>query len=94
MTEQRSDYPLDYAKGPAEKHPPPQSTMDRVKDATAEVQGYAGKVADQAREYADNAREAAHNFKPYVERSMKEQPMTTLAIASVIGFVLGALWKK
>jgi len=25
---------------------------------------------------------------------MKEQPMATLVVASVIGFVLGALWKK
>jgi ElaB/YqjD/DUF883 family membrane-anchored ribosome-binding protein len=25
---------------------------------------------------------------------MKEQPMATLAVASVIGFALGALWKK
>jgi ElaB/YqjD/DUF883 family membrane-anchored ribosome-binding protein len=25
---------------------------------------------------------------------MKEQPMATLGVAAVIGFVLGALWKK
>jgi ElaB/YqjD/DUF883 family membrane-anchored ribosome-binding protein len=54
----------------------------------------AGKVADQAREYGEKAQEAAKNFKPYFEKSMKEQPMTTLGVAAVIGFVLGALWKK
>ena len=32
--------------------------------------------------------------KPYVEKQMKEQPMATLGIAAIIGFVLGALWKK
>jgi ElaB/YqjD/DUF883 family membrane-anchored ribosome-binding protein len=87
MTQQHSDYPLDYSKGPAEKDQRPESTMDRVKDAAAEV-------ADQAREYGEKAQEAARNFKPYVEKSMKERPMETLAVASVIGFVLGALWKK
>ena len=30
----------------------------------------------------------------FVEKSLKEQPMATLAGAAVIGFVLGALWKK
>jgi ElaB/YqjD/DUF883 family membrane-anchored ribosome-binding protein len=25
---------------------------------------------------------------------MRERPMQTLAVASVLGFVLGALWKK
>ena len=40
------------------------------------------------------AQEAVKNFKPYVDKSMKEQPMATLGVAAVIGFVLGALWKK
>jgi hypothetical protein len=48
--------------------------MNRVKDAAAETQEYAGKIVDQAREYGNKAQEAARNFKPYVEKSMKEQP--------------------
>jgi ElaB/YqjD/DUF883 family membrane-anchored ribosome-binding protein len=54
----------------------------------------AGKVAEQAREYGEKAQEAVKNFKPYVDKSMKEQPMATLGVAAAIGFVLGALWKK
>ena len=94
MVQQRSDYPLDYSKGPAAKDQQAESTMDRVKDAAAETQEYAGKIVDQAGEYGNKAQEAARNFKPYVEKSMKEQPKATLALASVVGFVLGALWKK
>jgi ElaB/YqjD/DUF883 family membrane-anchored ribosome-binding protein len=94
MTQQRADYPLDYSKGPAERGQSAEGTMDRVKDAAAEAQEIAGKVADQACEYGEKAQEAARNFKPYVEKSMKERPMETLAVASVIGFLLGALWKK
>jgi ElaB/YqjD/DUF883 family membrane-anchored ribosome-binding protein len=93
MSQQRSDYPLNYNKGPANNQHG-DSTMDRVKDAAADVQDYAGRVADQAREYGEKAQEAVREFKPYVEKSMKEQPMATLAVAAVIGFVLGALWKK
>jgi len=94
MTQQRADYPLGYSKGSAERDQSTEGTMDRVKDAAAEAQEFAGKVADQAREYSEKAQEAARNFKPYVEKSMRERPMETLAVASVIGFVLGALWKK
>jgi ElaB/YqjD/DUF883 family membrane-anchored ribosome-binding protein len=94
MTQQRSEYPLDYSKGQAERDKGAEGTMDRVKDAAADAREYAGKVADQAREYGEKAQEAARDFKPYVEKSMKERPMQTLAFASVIGFVLGALWKK
>jgi ElaB/YqjD/DUF883 family membrane-anchored ribosome-binding protein len=94
MTEQRSNYPLDYDKGPARNGQRDENRMDRVKEAAAEVQDYAGKIADQAREYGEKAQHAVREFKPYVEKSMREQPMTTLAVASVIGFVLGSLWKK
>ena len=52
------------------------------------------KIARQAQEYGEKAQEAVRNFKPFVEKSMKQQPMSTLATAAVIGFVLGALWKK
>jgi ElaB/YqjD/DUF883 family membrane-anchored ribosome-binding protein len=33
-------------------------------------------------------------FAPSSRKSLKEQPMTTLAVAAAIGLVLGALWKK
>ena len=70
------------------------SATDQLKQVSDSAQDMAGKVAEQAREYGEKAQQAAKNFKPYVEKSMKEQPMQTLALASVIGFVLGALWKR
>jgi ElaB/YqjD/DUF883 family membrane-anchored ribosome-binding protein len=94
MAQQRSTYPLDYSKGHTEEDRHPDSTVERVKDAAAEVQDYAGRFAEQARECGEKAQKAARSFKPCVERSMKEQPMAALTVASVIGFVLGALWKK
>jgi ElaB/YqjD/DUF883 family membrane-anchored ribosome-binding protein len=67
---------------------------DQFKDTADRAQEMAGKVADQARQYGEQAQDAARQFKPYVEQSLKERPMQTLAIASVVGFVLGALWKR
>lgn len=70
-------------------------------DATEQLKNVAGsadeiarKAAEQARVYGEKAQELAKNFKPYVEKSMKEQPMATLAVAAAIAFALGALWRK
>jgi ElaB/YqjD/DUF883 family membrane-anchored ribosome-binding protein len=99
MTQQNAGgYPLDYSKGRAEPrdrlHDLADTATDQFKHVSDNAQELAGKVIDQAREYGEKAQDAARNVKPYVEKSMKEQPMATLAVASVIGFVLGALWKK
>ena len=99
MTHQRAEYPLDYSATATK------TTGDRLQNAAdaaankaAEVAGnaqeLAGKVVDQAREYTDQAQEAAKNFKPFVEKSMREKPMATLAVVALIGAALGALWKK
>jgi ElaB/YqjD/DUF883 family membrane-anchored ribosome-binding protein len=61
------------------------------------------KVADRAEGLADDAidhlrntgaGEVAGNLKGAVDKSVKDQPMATLALAAVLGFVLGALWKS
>ena len=40
------------------------------------------------------AGEVAGNLKGAVAKSVKDQPMATLAVAAAVGFVLGALWKS
>lgn len=101
MTQQRTDYPLDYSKGTSvgedtkdRLREMADSATDQLKDATERAQEFAGQVTEQAREYGEKAQAAAKQFKPFVQKSMQEQPMTTLAGAAVIGFVLGALWKR
>lgn len=97
MAQQRASYPLDYSKGPTAK-----PAADRMADTTTDqfnrvadsAEELAGNVAQQARQYGQKAQEAVQNFKPFVRKSMKEQPMSTLAAAAVVGFVLGALWKR
>jgi ElaB/YqjD/DUF883 family membrane-anchored ribosome-binding protein len=99
MTQQKAGYPLDYSKGSADAGKERLREMadvaaDKVKNVAENAEEIAGKVAARAREYGEKAQEAVKNFKPYVDKSMREQPMATLGVAAVIGFVLGALWKK
>ena len=109
MTQQKAEYPLDYSRNAGGNGSHEASAADMLKDraraiaesvgdqlkgAADNAQEMAGRVNEQAREYGEKAQEAARNFKPYVENSMKEKPMATLAVAAVIGFALGALWKK
>ena len=54
----------------------------------------ANRVVEQGREVGERMQEVAGNFKGAVDRSVKDQPMATLAMAAVVGFVLGALWKS
>jgi ElaB/YqjD/DUF883 family membrane-anchored ribosome-binding protein len=100
MTQQKAGHtPQGYGQTTAENakdrlRDMAETTADKVKDAADSAQDMAGKVADQAREYGAQAQEAAKQVKPFVEKSLREQPMATLAGAAVLGFVLGALWKK
>jgi ElaB/YqjD/DUF883 family membrane-anchored ribosome-binding protein len=70
------------------------ATGERAKETADSAQEVAGNIADQARHHGEQAQEAVKQFRPFVEKSLKEQPITTLAVAAAIGLVLGALWKK
>jgi ElaB/YqjD/DUF883 family membrane-anchored ribosome-binding protein len=50
-------------------------------------------MRDQANGPTQSVQEVAETFYSAVEKSLKNQPMTTLGFAVVMGFVLGALWK-
>ena len=50
-------------------------------------------IADHGREASENVSEVAGNLKGAVDKSVRDQPMATIAMAVVLGFVLGAVWK-
>ena len=69
--------------------------------ATEQFDKMAGKVEDaakavteQGREVTDQVQVVAGNFKSAVDTSLRDQPLTTLALAACAGFILGALWKS
>ena len=63
-------------------------------DAADQAEQFASRAAEEARIVGGNVQEVAGNFKGAVNKSVRDQPMATLAIAAVMGFVLGALWKS
>jgi ElaB/YqjD/DUF883 family membrane-anchored ribosome-binding protein len=67
---------------------------DEFSKAADQAQNVASRVADQGRVAGERLQEVAGNFKGALDKSVKDQPMATLAAAAIIGFVLGALWKS
>jgi ElaB/YqjD/DUF883 family membrane-anchored ribosome-binding protein len=59
-----------------------------------QAEGMANRVADQGREASERMQEVAGNFKGALDRSIKDEPMATLATVAIVGFVLGAIWKS
>jgi ElaB/YqjD/DUF883 family membrane-anchored ribosome-binding protein len=51
-------------------------------------------VSDQSRQATEQFQEVADNFKTALDKSVKDQPLTTLAVVAGLGFVIGALWKS
>jgi ElaB/YqjD/DUF883 family membrane-anchored ribosome-binding protein len=64
---------------------------DQARNVAQHVEEIASSSAQQGREAGERIQEVAGNVKGAVD---KDQPMTTLAAAAVVGFVLGALWKS
>lgn len=67
---------------------------DQFKSVAEQAEHAANRVAEQGREAGERVQEVAGNFKGAVDKSVKEQPMATLAMVAAVGFVLGALWKS
>lgn len=67
---------------------------DQFGKVTERVEHAAHVVAEQAQEAGERVQAVAGHVKSAVDKSVKEQPMATLAMAAVVGFVLGALWKS
>jgi ElaB/YqjD/DUF883 family membrane-anchored ribosome-binding protein len=67
---------------------------DQFRNIADQAENMASRVAEQGRDAGERVQEVAGNIKGAVDRSVKDQPMATLAVAAVIGFVLGALWKS
>ena len=67
---------------------------DKFKSVADQAEGVANRVLEQGQEAGERLQQVAGNFKGAVDRSVKDQPMATLAMAAMLGFVIGALWRK
>lgn len=67
---------------------------DQIDRVVAGVEQTARNIADQGRQAGEQVGVVADNFKTAVDKSVKDQPLTTLAVAAAVGFVIGAIWKS
>ncbi|SFV39013.1 DUF883 family protein [Hyphomicrobium facile] len=71
------------------------TSLDDIKGKAKET---FNEASDRAQEIAGQARQqvsdVAGNVKGAIDKSVKDQPIATLAMAAAVGFVLGALWKS
>lgn len=66
----------------------------KVEKALEGAESAVNSVAESGRDAGQRVQEVAGNLKTAVDRSVKDQPMATLAVAAAMGFVIGALWKS
>jgi ElaB/YqjD/DUF883 family membrane-anchored ribosome-binding protein len=67
---------------------------ERSTEAGKDQMTRAGERAEGvANRTSEGMQEVAGNMKSALDRSIKDQPMATLAVAAVVGFVLGAIWR-
>jgi ElaB/YqjD/DUF883 family membrane-anchored ribosome-binding protein len=78
----------DQAEGLVDK------AAETVRGATDKASDLADRAMDQGREVGAMAQKAPGAMRDALDMSLKQQPMATLAIAGVVGFLLGAVWKS
>lgn len=80
-----SSSPSQYGSGTVE------DLKSKAKQAYDDASDRAQDIAGQAKQQVG---EVAGNVKGAIDKSVKEQPLTTLLAAAAVGFVIGALWKS
>jgi ElaB/YqjD/DUF883 family membrane-anchored ribosome-binding protein len=70
------------------------ATGEKLKATAADAQKMAGDIADQAKQYGEQAQDMAGELTKFLEKSVKEKPIQTLAGIAALAFVVGAIWKK
>lgn len=66
----------------------------QLDSAVSSAESTARQLAESGREASQQVNKVAGNLKSAVDKSLKDQPLTTLAMAAATGFVIGALWKS
>jgi ElaB/YqjD/DUF883 family membrane-anchored ribosome-binding protein len=58
------------------------------------VRSVVSDAQDKGRDAVKAVGEVGDNVANAIDKSLKDRPYTTLALAVAIGFVLGAVWKS
>jgi ElaB/YqjD/DUF883 family membrane-anchored ribosome-binding protein len=69
--------------------------LDEVKDRIRRIRSSLDDVmSDAGARGRDALRDVGENVSATIEEHVKERPLTTLALAIGLGFILGATWRK
>ncbi|RUO99281.1 hypothetical protein [Hyphomicrobium sp.] len=67
--------------------------VDSLERSAASAQEMGDRLISKSSELSDNVQKVAKNFSAALDKSVADQPLTTLGMAIAAGFVLGAIWK-
>jgi ElaB/YqjD/DUF883 family membrane-anchored ribosome-binding protein len=68
--------------------------VEQIDKLAGQVEGAARSVRNQGREMGEQVQVVTDNFKSALDKSVRDQPLTTLAMTAAVAFVIGALWKS
>jgi ElaB/YqjD/DUF883 family membrane-anchored ribosome-binding protein len=66
-----------------------EAALNQVRSAVSS----AAELGDRGRAAAERTQDIAGNFQSALNKSLQDQPRATLAVAAILGFIVGALWK-
>lgn len=69
-------------------------TAEQMDKLGGQVEDAAKAVRDRGREMGDQVQVVADNFKTALDKSVRDQPIATMALTAALAFVIGALWKS
>jgi hypothetical protein len=81
------------AQGPQPARPRYNPTHDPLSDVAAQAGDAATRFARQGKLAGQGMQEVGGNFKGALDKSLRDQPMATLALTAIAGFILGTIWK-
>lgn len=79
---------------PHGRSPSGHDASDTMRDGMNMAEDAANRMLEQGRQVGEGMSQVAGNFRGAVNQSLRDQPMATLAMAGIVGFVLGAIWKS
>jgi ElaB/YqjD/DUF883 family membrane-anchored ribosome-binding protein len=71
-----------------------EKATDQLRSMADRASETASRVTEQGRQAGQRVQDVAGKFKGAVDKSVREQPIATVALAAIAGFVLGAIWKR
>jgi uncharacterized protein YjbJ (UPF0337 family) len=88
VLQQRYGYAKDRARDEVDRW------AQSLETQTQTLNRVSSQVSQQGREVREGIAGVTDNLQSAINKSLRDQPMATVAMAAIVGFVLGAIWKS